>query len=212
MFSWLLGNRRTSTVGGLIGYHGLSSWWIEELSHGEREYLESVFKPMGALSARPLTEGRIMSSSQSSAALLTGLAGWVDDKGYRDLRGRIVEKATALAVDGKDDVESLHFALQEQIRYWYRRRNDDEQSLGKAIDACEQQIAIAPAVAKYMRRKYRGCPLPSHVGFSQLITIRKKQKDFDAAIRLCIEAGRQKWNGDWEEAAENIRRKAAKAK
>jgi len=57
-------------VQGLIGYHGLEAWWLGELTGGERERLETLFKPLGASNPRP--KGSSCSSQLRSPSAVIG--------------------------------------------------------------------------------------------------------------------------------------------
>jgi hypothetical protein len=69
----------------------------------------------------------------------------------------------------------------------------------KAIDACMQQINLAPHAAKAFRAEYPNddC-LPAHKGYEQLAIIFEKQMRLKEAIALCQEADSQGWAGDWD--------------
>lgn len=69
------------------------------------------------------------------------------------------------------------------IEIRYKQRNEDPQALPDVIAACERMIEIATTVAKEMKAEY-GTVAPVHRGFSQLLTIRRKQKDVAAVEEL----------------------------
>ena len=96
------------------------------------------------------------------------------------------------------------------IEVYYRERDSDPSALNAAIQACEQQIRLAPRAAQAFRTAYPGQPLPSHAGFTQLAIIREKQKNYPDAIRLARLAKEQDWAGDWEKRIVRCQRKQNK--
>jgi hypothetical protein len=122
------------------------------------------------------------------------------------LRRKVVE-----LVRSEPGAIARHFALQVLIREFYRDRESDPSALQAAIDACREQIAIAPEVAAAMRNSYRNSPLPRHVGYEQLATILEKAKDYAAAVALASEAKAADWNSDWDKRIARCQRRLAKS-
>ncbi|MDZ7702928.1 MAG: hypothetical protein U5L04_00405 [Trueperaceae bacterium] len=87
----------------------------------------------------------------------------------------------------------------------YYKDRGDEASLGKAIEACHQQIALSEEAKDAFLLGYEDSPLPSHVGYRRLAIILEKQKKYQEAIDLCICAKEQGWSGDWEKRIERCR-------
>lgn len=209
--------KRKKKIEGEIGYHGLEEWWLTTFTEKERDYIESVFQPMGLSvgfgtrsNSKPLTEGKINYSSGSAAGLLHSLAGWFNNPHDRQLARKIVQKAEELA-QGGSDILDLHFALQQEIEIYYRDRNTDPTALKKSISACEQQIKIAQEAAKAFLKEYPGEQLPAHAGYSQLAIILKKRGEHKRVIEICEHAKKQGWSGNWdrriEEAKKNLKKK-----
>jgi hypothetical protein len=104
-----------------------------------------------------------------------------------------------------------HFFFQVQIKVFYRYR-EEPGSLDKAIEACRQQIALAPEAAAAFRARSAGDPtLPSHLGYRQLAIILRKRGRNQEVIDLCTKAARQGWRGDWSERIEQCKQRLAKA-
>lgn len=185
---------------GLLQYYGLDTWWQSVLTPAERERVESLFQPLGSSHARPLTEavvGQIIGATATPASFLSELVGWLRST-LEDLviRRKIRDKMTEL-VSTEPNVISRHFSLQVLLSEYYRDRDVDPSALAAAINACRQQIAIAPAVAIAMRTDFPG-GLPGHGGYQQLAIILEKQKSYTEAIGVCEEAKRAGWGGDWD--------------
>lgn len=108
----------------------------------------------------------------------------------------------------EDPVIELHFALSQLIPVYYRQRDNGPEALAAAIQACLQQIAIAPEAARRLRAEWGD--LPRHTGFEQIAVIRQKQRQYDAAIAICRQAQAQGWNGDWESRIARYMREAVK--
>ena len=180
---------------GAIGYFGLEEWWLATFSEAERRYIESVYRPFGDPNPRPLTEGQILSTTQTAAGLLNGLATWCKRANDRHIAHRLLAKAEALA---GSEVLDRHFTYQGMIQTYYPDRDRDPQALPNAVRACEKQIALATKAAKAFKKAYRGAPLPQHVGFTQLAIVGEKDGNYAQAIQLSRDAMKHGWAGDWE--------------
>jgi hypothetical protein len=206
-------------VEGYIGYSGLESWWLQELTDAERNRLEEVFQPMtvgfsledsGTPSDyRPLTQGRRVPSKAIDALIV--LIGWVRGTNALDrtISRKIREKLTEL-VPSEPSPLPRHFGYQMLIYQFYRDRDVDPAALESAIAYCEAQAAMAPEAADAFKRDYPGAPLPSHYGFRQLAIIRDKQCRYNDAVQIVREAARQGWAGDWAMRAQRYRAKLSK--
>jgi hypothetical protein len=140
------------TIDGQLAYHNLADWWLLTFTGAEREHMEQVYKPMGYdPPERPLTQGRVQSSSQNQAQLLSALAGWFKSLGDRSLVQRILAKAEEVGIAESDWV-GLHFTYHGMVESYYRDRDTDPSALEAAIGACIKQIAIAPSVIKQLRK------------------------------------------------------------
>lgn len=198
--------RKTVRIKGDIGYYKLQDWWLEEFTDAERKEIEDTYKPMGMENARPLTQPDIDWSSQGATAFLSTLAGWFNNPRQRDLANRIMAKAIEVAQNSQNDILDIHFLYSEMVHLYYPQR-ENKNMFNKAIDACKQQIAIAPQAAKAFHKKYRGEALPSHRGYEQLVIILDKQSKQKEAIALCQQAKKQKWSGDWDKRTARYRKK-----
>ena len=189
---------------GLLAYYDLDSWWESALTPSERQRVESLFHPLGSDRPDPLTDGavgHIDGATATPAGFLSALLGWLrstpeDITIRRKMRDKLGE-LTAV----EPNVISRHFALQVLISEYYRDRELVSGALQASIAACRQQIEMAPVVARAMRADFPD-QLPRHVGYERLAVILEKNKEYDEAIRVCEEARRSGWNGDWERRAQ----------
>ena len=201
---------KSKSIEGEIGYYNLQDWWLTTFTQEERNHIEDVFHPLGGdPKTKPLTEGKISSSSQKAAGLLSALAGWFNKPDDRYLAKKIIQKAYEEATKG-NDILDLHFTLQTMMEIYYRDRDTEPDALSKAIQACEEQISIAPqAVAEFKKQDFFD-GLPSHAGYDQLRIIYKKQGEYLKAIALCEQARKQGWNGDWDKKIEELKKLEAR--
>lgn len=193
-------------IEGDIGRHGLTDWWLSAFDDAEREYIEQTYQPFGyPPGSRPLTKGSA-GGSLTISMILSGLATWFRKPKDYDIAVKILDKSREL---GKADILGLHFTCQWLIEVHYRMRDLDPSALQHAIDACRQQIAIAPQAAVKFKCEYRDKPLPSHVGYKQLVIILEKQGKIREAIELCEQAKSQGWNEDWDKRIARYQKKLA---
>ncbi len=141
-------------VEGDIGYYKLEGWWLETFTKDERKKIEGVYKPMGGdANRKPLTEGKIESSSQSKAFFLSTLAGWFNNPRNRSIANKIVEKAEEVIEENPSDDLTPYFVYSEMISIYYAQRENVEM-LNKAIQACKKQIKIGPLTKVALRKDY----------------------------------------------------------
>ncbi len=197
--------RRTK---GLIGYFKLEAWWESTFSAQEKEYIQKKYKPLGS-SASELTESNIMETSQSVTKFLTTLASWFHSPDDLPIAQKIMKKAEEISMQGCKSVSDAHFMYMEKIKVYYKQRDTNPKALDLAIEACKQQICIAPKAARSFKRAW-GEPLPSHTGFEQLAIIYDKQKRYEEAIDVCRQAALQGWAGTWEKRIERYEKKLKK--
>lgn len=114
------------------------------------------------------------------------------------------------------DIMHRHFELNSALNLAYSRRNVD--GIEPAISACNKSIDLAPKAMQAFRDEHRfwaewrksdsltstsniprGPFRPvSHPGYKQLAIIREREKDYREAIRICQQARKQGWKGDWD--------------
>lgn len=202
----------TSKIEGNIGYFGLEKWWLSEFTEEERKHIEDTYHPFGlSPDSKPLTEGKITSTSMTAAGLLNCLAGWFNNPEYRHIARKMLKKAQEVnkVTSSLKNVLDEHFTLSEMIPVYYRDREKDDM-LEKTIDACKQQIVLAPQAARSFLVEYPKQPLPSHRGYEQLVIIFNKQDDLVEAIQLCEQAKAEGWAGDWDNRIARYKKKLKK--
>ncbi|MBV9468008.1 MAG: hypothetical protein JO316_02455 [Abitibacteriaceae bacterium] len=186
----------TSSVAGAIAYFNLTDWWLTCFSVAERERIESLYHPPGAIQARPLTQGRDVPVANTAADLLASLATWLYRPVDRPLARRVLAKAGAVAVQ-EGRILELHYTYQVMIQIYYRDRHDPT-SLAVAMEACKKMIALAPQAAEAFQREFPQRPLPRHYGFNLLSLLQDRRRNYHDVIRLCQMAFDQGWDGDWQ--------------
>jgi hypothetical protein len=194
---------------GCIGYYGLSDWWFNSFSDKDRQTIENTYNPMGSNEDRPLTQGHISQSSRSKTQFLYSLASWFLKPGQRHIARIAITKAEEVSVQERNVLDT-HFMYSTMVDVYYKDRENDPNALDKAIYACTQQIALSRQAAQQFKVEYPKDHLPSHKGFKQLIIIRKKQKEFEEAIRLMKKYMEEGWMGDYTSDIEKCEKKLRK--
>jgi len=203
---------KKSKIKGEIGYFKLQDLWLSAFTQEERDHIEEVFHPMSAdPSSKPLTHGGLSYTSQTAAGLLQALAGWFNNPRDREIAKKIITKAEELAPTG-GDVLGRHFTLSEKLVIYYREWETSPKAMEKAIQACREQVAMAPEAVKAFLKEYPWQALPAHAGYRQLRIILEKQGKFDEAIQLCEQAKAQGWADNWNKQIETLNKKKAKVK
>lgn len=90
-----------------------------------------------------------------------------------------------------------HFQLSEMIPLLYKER--ESEGLNKTITACKQQIELSEKVRKILSERYPEQSFPSHGGYEKLVIILDKQNRHNEAIKICRQAKREGWSGNWDE-------------
>ncbi len=204
-------------IKGEIGYFGLQDWWLSAFTQEERDHIEDIFKPLGGgPDSKPLTEGDIDWTAQTAVGLLQALAGWYNNPRDREIAKKIISKADVLSRkvsqtnSSGGSVLDRHFTLSEKMVIYYRERETTPDGLEKAIQACREQIDLAPKAIKAFLKEYPHQELPAHAGYRQLRIILEKQGKYDEAIALCEQALSQGWADDWNKQIKTLQKKKLK--
>ncbi|OLP19600.1 hypothetical protein BST81_04900 [Leptolyngbya sp. 'hensonii'] len=202
-----------SKVRGEIGYLGLADWWLSEFTETEQAYIESIYQPLGTTpgNPHPLTQGNVSYIGLTPTQLLWCLASWFKKAQDRHLARRILAKAEQESGQEKD-VVTLHFFWELKREVYYADRDSFPDALETAIQACTQQIAIAPQVAEAMHHNYSHSAFPKHGGYQLLTKIYQDRGQYDEAINLAKEAKEQGWAGDWDQLISQCRKAMGRTK
>ncbi|MFP3352279.1 hypothetical protein R0K04_12750 [Pseudoalteromonas sp. SIMBA_153] len=216
---------------GMIKYHRLQKWWLEELTFSERKRcrIEYAYDPM---STGNIDKGLYSKSSSSTVNFLKSLASHFSSKeGDRPLALKILKEAEA-NIYLSTSVVDQHFLYGRMMELYYKDRNK-EGYYDLAKEYALKQIKIAKKAITQMKRqheklardrihKYKSYRnhtmadfpfhLPSHAGYKQLAVIYKKEKCWNDVIVLCEQAIEQGWNGNWEERVDDALRQKLKQK
>lgn len=192
MFFGLFGQKK---ITGLIGYFGLSDWWLTSFSKDERKTIKQLYKPLGGAH---LDDKKITYSGQNALSFLYGLAGWFSKNEVRPIGYKILDEAEKHITEAKTPLD-LHFFYQTQIELYYRDREKPDY-MNRVIQACHNQIAIAQKATKTFRSGKEGLDsLPSHKGYEQLAIILERKRNYQETICLCERAKKQGWAGKWDD-------------
>lgn len=205
LFEFLKGKQQ---VKGTIGFFGLADWWLSSFSEEEQKFIQNKFQPLGS-SGDSLTSGEIGWTSETAVGLLQSLAGWFLKEDERPIAYKLLAKAEELSKSGARIID-VHFMYGQKLELSYKDR-EKPGYLEKAIEACIQQINLAPKAADAFRTEFKDLSLPGHKGYQQLAIILEKKMMFKDAIDLCARAQEQGWAGDWEKRIERYKRKFEKA-
>jgi hypothetical protein len=119
-------------------------------------------------SDRSLVEGHCLGHSQSVGQFLSLLASWFNNPNDRSIAVRILKKAEEMIGDSAK-VLDVHFFYQQKIETYYKLRDTDPDALKIAMDACKQQIELAPQAIKVFKKLSSDGFMPSHTGFKQVM-------------------------------------------
>jgi hypothetical protein len=100
--------------------------------------------------------------------------------------------------DPMENPVGTHYVLQELITDYVEQVRTDPRAVLLAIEACRQQIAMAPAVVMALHRSHPAAALPRHAGFEALCLLRERQGQYEDVVLLAEEALAQGWAGPWE--------------
>jgi hypothetical protein len=110
-----------------------------------------------------------------------------------------------------------HFKYTEQLQMAPASRQESiaQEMVGFAGDAAKAYRAQEELWARHARESKERRPyevrMPSHLGFQRLAINYERDKRFEDAIAVCVEAKRQGWNGDWDKRIERCQTKKRKA-
>jgi len=115
------------------------------------------------------------------------------------------DTAEYASISASSPILDKHFELSEKIPELYKKR--ETAGLEKTIEACRQQIDLAPQAKAVFLKQYPDQTLPSHRGYTQLAIILDKQGRYKEAIKVCKQAKSEGWNGDWDKRIERYKGK-----
>ena len=189
-----------SRIRGFIGHFGLSDWWIKTFTEDEKQYLIERYRRFHPrLGADSLIQGDALGANHyTSSSYLNFVTSIFKRPNENAIARKIARKAVELA---KEPFE-LHEALKWTIIHNYKVRDIELGALALVISACKRQIQNTPGYIVEFRKKYPNLSFRDHEGYTYLVKILEKQKNYLEAIRLTEEAKQQGWKGDWEKIIE----------
>lgn len=193
-------------IQGYIFHFNLEEWWLSTFTEAERQYIEEGYKPLFLHGKSRLTYGNMSLGMFTLVQLLSSMASWFRKTPEdRELARRMIAKAEQ-EVPRERWIWLVDDLYREKIRLYYEDRSEPEM-LKLAIAACEQQVAIAPSVARAIHKHYPDVSLCGHLGFWRLARVREKEENYAEVIRLCQQAKQQGWAGNWDRRIERCQRR-----
>lgn len=95
-----------------------------------------------------------------------------------------------------DNILETHRLYDELIYEYYTRPKSVSNAIELSLEACRQQIELAPIVLRLL--KENDAPLPMHKGYDVLVTLLEKQGHYDEVVEWSKRALNEGWGGDWE--------------
>lgn len=183
----------TPTEGGSLGYYNLLDWWDNDFTINEKLYILDKYKPIGG---GELTKGAILGSSATAINFLTGLQSWFTTFTDEAISEKILLKAESLLTD-ESPILDRHFLYSCLIEHYYKKRGIDIRFYELAKQYCINLITISKVAKDAFLSGAAFQALPRHKGYEQLAIILEKEKDYNNAMLVCIEAKEAGWNADW---------------
>jgi hypothetical protein len=191
---------------GEFGYYNLTDWWDKNFTSDEKNYILEKYIPMGGVE---LTKGSIHCSSTTVISFLTGLQSWFTTLADEAISEKILKKAELCLTDETPIIDK-HFLYGCLIEHYYKKRNINSEFYDLAKQYCLKQIAISKQVQKAFHSEIPFSTLPRHKGYEQLAIILEKEKDYDSAMLICLEAKDTGWNTDWDKRILTLEKKQRK--
>ncbi|MGB1257891.1 MAG: hypothetical protein ACPG51_18605 [Thiolinea sp.] len=180
----------------------LRQWFLSEFSTDE---LSQIALKMAILGNGSLTPGEVL--PRNYVKHLYNIAGcFINDPSTAE---RFLLKATELIDTGDYTVLDEFFLYSESIRIFYKNRGVASCKY-KAIEACIQQIKMAPAAMKAFEETpgFSRDHLSVHNGYNHLAWILEEDRKYKQTIALCGQAMKQGWPGEWNALIVRCRHKA----
>lgn len=196
----------TPTERGTLGYYNLLDWWENDFSNNEKLYILEKYIPMGG---GELTKGTILGSSATVINFLTGLQSWFTTLADEAISEKILKKAESLLTH-ETPILDTHFLYGCLIEHYYKKRSIDLRFYELAKQYCLKQIAISKKTKVAFLSESAFPTLPRHKGYEQLAIILEKEKDYDKALLICLEAKEAGWNTDWDKRILTLEKKMKK--
>ncbi len=193
----------TPTDKGSLGYYNLLDWWDSAFANEEKLYIQKKYIPMGG---GDLTKGTILGSSATVITFLTGLQSWFTTLADEVISEKILTKAESLLTH-ETPILDEHFLYGCLIEHYYKKRSLDLRYYELAKQYCIKQITISKKTKVAFLTDADFTTLPRHKGYEQLAIILEKEKDYDHALQICLDAKKDGWNTDWDKRISTLEKK-----
>jgi len=146
----------------------------------------------------------MLDASSESGEEEPGSAHGADDENSPVVRERVAKDLEAACPE--QDLLRRHAVYEALIVRYYEQRHQGAAALAHCIQACLQHIALAPRAKQALEQARPNSPLPTHMGFDLLSTIREKQGKYSEVVRLAQQAKSQGWTGDWDKRIDRCKK------
>ncbi|OFO17944.1 hypothetical protein HMPREF3056_11970 [Corynebacterium sp. HMSC056F09] len=220
----------------LLEAYGLESWWNTMFTESEKQRIREVYAEHtdgDVIDKDPLVltigDSQLDPEDVDVTRILQLLTQWFHRNSDKGIWIKLSESWHHFADPCTTPVDR-HFALSDTMKAYYRRR-DEPEFLAKTIATCKVMISLEKTVAgamfdaglgrflpenahlfegRVVHTELGPQVLPGHPGFKQLAIIYEKQKEFQAALDLCVEARDAGWDGDWDKRIVRLEKKLSK--
>ena len=166
-------NFKVEEVKGLIGFYGLSDWWLSTFTEAEKEYIDNKFQPMvmtigsDESNCHMLTQDDITLSDRDTSGFLTGLMTWFrlkkDASIFERIHNKVVELGNIQPIIGPGYYKGRHYTTYAfDIKQLKRegKLQEAEKLLLELINATEienstEQLGVAPWYYEELAKVYR---------------------------------------------------------
>lgn len=191
---------------GIIGFHGLSDWWDNELTSDEKEIVLEKYSRYKNIEHQ-LIEGDVADRFDTPSSFLSNLATWFSTSDVIEIGFKMAWKGYEL-FDHNQSIEKL-YQNYSGFHHIFSKYRNDEKSLPARKEICLRFIEIMP---QYLEcNKTKEFPVkPDTSCFSDLIWIFEKEGKYEDALVIVKKAIDMQAPGEWEAEIKRIERKQAK--
>ncbi|HCL57264.1 MAG TPA: hypothetical protein DHW82_09695 [Spirochaetia bacterium] len=194
-------------IGGYIGYYHLEDWW-NGLSKIEQDVILNSLpddeNSFSLINRKCFLSGDII-LSYNVVQFLSSLKRCFNFNDQEIYREKLIQKIKSYPITN-DNILDFHFLFSDLVEMYYKKR-ENVRYFEKSIFYCHEQINISEFAKKGFKKAYPRSPIPSHKGYEQLAIILFKEKKYEDVIKICTQAKKQGWAGNWSDRIEKSEKK-----